>query len=74
MSVHRKNAKCVIELAGKDNNAKAQKALKATKKGTWRKQRKTRTSVTFHRPKTLRHPREPKYPRSRYVLLSLSSS
>ena len=53
--------------AGKDKDTKAQalKALKATKKGTWKKQRKERFSVVFHRPKTLKHQREPKYPRIR---------
>src|SRR5690606_35189325 len=29
--------------------------------------RKIRTSTTFHRPKTLRHSREPKYPRKSYA-------
>lgn len=51
--------------AGKDSKSQAQKALKATKKGTWKKERKPRFSVVFHRPKTLQHPREPKYPRTR---------
>lgn len=51
--------------AGKDSKAQAQKALKATKKGTWKKHRKPRFNVTFHRPKTRKHDREPKYPRSR---------
>lgn len=43
--------------------AKAAKVAKAIKKGTVSKHRKVRTSVTFHRPKTLRLAREPKYPR-----------
>ncbi len=52
-------------VAGKDSKSQAQKALKATKKGTWKKERKPRFSVVFHKPKTLKHPREPKYPRTR---------
>ncbi|CAK0765026.1 60S ribosomal protein L23A [Coccomyxa viridis] len=44
--------------------AKAQKAAKQVKKSTWKKQRKPRFSVVFHRPKTLKHQREPKYPRA----------
>ncbi|QRW06440.1 ribosomal protein L23, N-terminal domain [Ceratobasidium sp. AG-Ba] len=48
--------------AAKD--AKAKGAKKAALKGTHGKaQRKTRTSVSFHRPKTLRLPRTPRYPR-----------
>ena len=45
--------------------AKAQKALKAVKKGTFKKERKPRYSVVFHRPKTLKRSRDPKYPRVR---------
>ena len=51
--------------AGKDSKAKAQKALKAVKKGTWKQTRKARFSVVFHRPKTQTQEREPKYPRLR---------
>jgi Ribosomal protein L23, N-terminal domain len=53
----------VFVVAGKD--AKAQKALKAVKKGVWKKERKPRYSVVFHRPKTLKHTRDPKYPSRR---------
>ena len=38
------------------------------KKSTWKKQRKPRFSVVFHRPKTLKHARDPKYSRIRCVL------
>ncbi|OAV91908.1 60S ribosomal protein L25 [Puccinia triticina 1-1 BBBD Race 1] len=45
--------------------AKAKSAKKAVIKGTSSKtQRRVRTSVTFHRPKTLRLSRKPKYPRT----------
>ncbi|KAF7768447.1 hypothetical protein Agabi119p4_7690 [Agaricus bisporus var. burnettii] len=48
--------------ASKDNKAKA--AKKAALQGAHsHSSRKTRTSVSFHRPKTLRLPREPKYER-----------
>ena len=53
--------------AGKDAKATAQKAAKAVKKGVHKKQRKPRFSVTFHRPKTFKKAREPKYPRQRYA-------
>jgi large subunit ribosomal protein L23Ae len=44
--------------------AKAKSAAKAVKKGTNTKgTRKIRTSVHFRRPKTLKLPRNPKYPR-----------
>jgi large subunit ribosomal protein L23Ae len=45
--------------------AKATKAAKALKTATplKKKWRKVRTSVTFHRPKTLKKARAPKYPR-----------
>ncbi|XP_068647625.1 large ribosomal subunit protein uL23 [Aristolochia californica] len=49
-----------------DPKAQALKAAKAVKSGasTLKKRtKKIRTSVTFHRPKTLRKPRNPKYPR-----------
>ncbi len=51
--------------AGKDAKATAQKAAKAVKKGAWKKERKPRYTVTFHRPKTLKHARAPKYPKQR---------
>ncbi len=52
--------------AGKtDAKGKAEKALKAVKKTTFKQQRKPRYSVVFHRPKTLKHSRDPKYPRKR---------
>ena len=45
-------------------NAKAKAAKKAALAGTnSTASRKKRTSVSFHRPKTLRLAREPKYPR-----------
>lgn len=48
----------------KPNAIKAAAAKKAALKGTsGQKIRKVRTSVTFHRPTTLRLPRTPKYPR-----------
>lgn len=48
-----------------DAKAQALKAAKAIKSGTsdMKKKKKIRTSVTFHRPKTLKLPRNPKYPR-----------
>mmetsp|Transcript_64910 Transcript_64910/g.205060 ORF Transcript_64910/g.205060 Transcript_64910/m.205060 type:complete len:108 (+) Transcript_64910:57-380(+) len=52
---------------GKDV-AKATKAAKAVKAGALKKgAMKRRTSVTFHRPKTLIRAREPAYPRQRCV-------
>jgi len=42
---------------------KALKAQKAIKKGTTKRTRAVRTKVHFFRPKTLRLPRDPKYPR-----------
>lgn len=46
------------------SDAKAKAAKKAALQGAHsHSSRKTRYSVTFHRPKTLRLPREPKYPR-----------
>ena len=48
--------------ASKD--AKAKSAKKAALQGAHgHSSRKTRTSVSFHRPKTLKLAREPKYPR-----------
>lgn len=55
------------DVAGKDQG-KASKAAKAVKKSTWKKERKTRYSVVFRRPRTLKRTRDPKYPRIRYVL------
>nr|XP_011469836.1 PREDICTED: 60S ribosomal protein L23a-1-like [Fragaria vesca subsp. vesca] len=48
-----------------DPKAQALKAAKAVKSGqTFKKKaKKIRTSVTFHRPKTLKKERNPKYPR-----------
>ncbi|KAF8584721.1 hypothetical protein K439DRAFT_1410869 [Ramaria rubella] len=46
------------------STAKAKTAKKAALQGTHSHAvRKTRTSVSFHRPKTLRLPRAPRYPR-----------
>ena len=58
---------CGLFCAGKDAKATAQKAAKAVKKGTFKKERKPRYTVTFHRPKTLKRTRTPKYPKQRYV-------
>ncbi|KAF8315615.1 hypothetical protein DL93DRAFT_2078818 [Clavulina sp. PMI_390] len=50
--------------AKKDATTQAKAAKKAALKGTHaHASRKVRTSVSFHRPKTLRLAREPKYPR-----------
>ena len=49
------------------SKAKAAKAAKAVKKGVFKKQLKPRYSVVFHRPKTLKKARDPKYPRIRCV-------
>ncbi|MCH1922305.1 hypothetical protein L9G15_23150, partial [Shewanella sp. A3A] len=53
--------------AVKKADGKTQQALKvakAVKSGSIkRKSKKIRTSVTFHRPKTLKKARDPKYPR-----------
>ncbi|CAN6485102.1 unnamed protein product [Victoria cruziana] len=49
-----------------DAKAQALKAAKAVKSGSFtlkKKSKKIRTSVTFHRPKTLKKERNPKYPR-----------
>lgn len=47
-----------------DAKAQAAKVAKAVKSGSIKKTaKKIRTSVTFHRPKTLSKPRDPKYPR-----------
>jgi len=54
--------------AAKKTDAKAQavkvaKAVKAGASSIKKKAKKIRTSVTFHRPKTLKKERNPKYPR-----------
>ncbi|WVQ85700.1 60S ribosomal protein L25 [Cryptococcus sp. DSM 104549] len=50
--------------AAKPQDVKAKAAKKAALKGTSSTSlRKVRTSVSFHRPTTLRLPRAPKYPR-----------
>lgn len=49
--------------AGKDAKATAAKAAAAVKKNAWAKQHKLRTNVVFHRPKTLKRARDPKYTR-----------
>ncbi|XP_049931937.1 60S ribosomal protein L23A isoform X1 [Nymphaea colorata] len=49
-----------------DAKGQALKAAKAVKSGSFtlkKKTKKIRTSVTFHRPKTLKKERNPKYPR-----------
>lgn len=47
-----------------DPKAQALKAARAVKSGTFKKKaKKIRTSVTFHRPKTFKKERNPKYPR-----------
>lgn len=49
----------------KDAKGKAAAAAKAVKKNTWKKSMKPRYSVVFHRPKTLKRTRTPKYPHKR---------
>ncbi len=52
--------------AGKDaTKAKAAAAAKAVKKGSFKKSRTPRYSVVFHRPKTLKRTRDPKFARIR---------
>lgn len=48
-----------------DAKTQAQKAAKALKSGApaFKKSKKIRTKVTFHRPRTLKKERNPKYPR-----------
>ncbi|AQK44572.1 60S ribosomal protein L23a isoform X1 [Zea mays] len=46
-----------------DAKTQALKVAKAVKSGSVKKTKKIRTSVTFHRPKTLKKARDPKYPR-----------
>eukprot|EP00878_Enallax_costatus_P031794 GHUV01034841.1.p3 GENE.GHUV01034841.1~~GHUV01034841.1.p3 ORF type:complete len:120 (-),score=44.40 GHUV01034841.1:1159-1518(-) len=52
---------------GKDAKATASKAAKAVKKNTWKKSLKPRFSVVFHRPKTVKRTRDPKYQRKSAV-------
>ncbi|KAF5829591.1 ribosomal protein L23a component of cytosolic 80S ribosome and 60S large subunit [Dunaliella salina] len=47
--------------AKQDAKAQATKAAKSVKKGSFKKTRKPRYSVVFHRPKTLERTRAPKY-------------
>ncbi|GAX83769.1 hypothetical protein CEUSTIGMA_g11194.t1 [Chlamydomonas eustigma] len=46
-----------------DAKAQASKAAKAVKKGVFKRMRKPRFSVVFHKPKTLKRSRDPKYTR-----------
>ncbi len=56
----------LISRIGKpDAKATAAKAAKAVKKGTFKRTRKPRYSVVFHRPATLKRTRDPKYTRLR---------
>eukprot|EP00877_Chromochloris_zofingiensis_P010038 jgi/Chrzof1/5288/Cz15g20240.t1 len=48
---------------GKDPKSKALAAAKDSKKKSWRQTRKPRYSVVFHRPKTVKRDRNPKYHR-----------
>ncbi len=57
----------VPRAAKADPKAQASKAAKAVKKGSFKKTRKPRYSVVFHRPKTLKRDRQPKYLRKRYA-------
>jgi large subunit ribosomal protein L23Ae len=49
----------------KDAKGKAAAAAKAVKKNTWKKSLKPKYSAVFHRPKTLKRTRAPKYSRTR---------
>jgi hypothetical protein len=53
--------------AGKDAKATASKAAKSVKKNIKKKTLKPRYSVVFHRPKTLKRTRDPKYTKKRCV-------
>lgn len=64
----------LLTLAGNDAKAKAAKAAKAVKKSVIKKYRKPRYSTTFHRPKTLKRTRDPKYARQRCAAASTRSS
>jgi hypothetical protein len=55
----------VVRAGKPDAKAVAAKAAKAVKKGSFKKSRKPRFSVVFHRPKTLKRDRAAKYPRVR---------
>lgn len=57
-----------------DVKAKAVKAAKAVKKGSFKASRKPRYSVLFHRPKTLQRTRDPKYARVRCVIKEVRPS
>ncbi|VAH33803.1 unnamed protein product [Triticum turgidum subsp. durum] len=63
--VENANADISVAVAKKgDAKAQAAKVAKAVKSGSIKKTaKKIRTSVTFHRPKTLSKARDPKYPR-----------
>lgn len=65
--ISRKLLKCLAAITKKvDPKAQAVKAAKAVKSGASslkKKVKKIRTSVTFHRPRTLKKERNPKYPR-----------
>ena len=71
-----KDSKAVAKTAGKDKPAaggvkKAQDAKKAVQQGTKSQNKATiRTSIRFHKPKTLRLARKPKYPRRSAVRVS----
>ena len=55
---------CSCSASASDKDAKAKAAKKAALHGTHaHAARKVRYSVSFHRPKTLRLPRNPRYPR-----------
>ncbi|KAL9680505.1 hypothetical protein QQ045_018384 [Rhodiola kirilowii] len=52
-----------LKAAPKAQALKAAKAVKTGPSAIKKKVKKIRTSVTFHRPKTLKKARDPKYPR-----------
>lgn len=56
---------CYLDVKKADAKTQAQKAAKALKSGApaFKKSKKIRTKVTFHRPRTLKKERNPKYPR-----------
>lgn len=60
---------CSPPPAAKDAKGKAASAAKAVKKNTRKKSLKPRYSVVFHRPKTLKRTRTPKYTRTRCVCM-----
>ena len=60
--------KLILGTSPADKDSSKNKALKAknsVKKSTWKKTRKPKYSTIFHRPKTLKRDRQPKYPRIR---------